>query len=652
MNKGKVKLLTLKMRKKLTVYFLFILVALVGLSGVLIYQYVVHGEEYAANVLTQNKYSSKTIPFKRGDIYDTNGNILATSVMVYNLIIDPVIILEKEEYLQPTIEALNKCFDLSKEELKETITNNKDSRYIVKLKKLTYEQTEEFIKLQNDKTNNPYIRGVWFEKEYKRMYPYSTLASALIGFTESGNVGRWGIEEYYNDYLNGIDGREYGYVDEGNNTKPVVKDKIDGDCVVSTIDLTLQTICEKYVQQWVTDYNPQNVAVILADPNTGEILAMANNKNIFDLNNPRDISRYYTEEQINAMSDEEYINTLSSVWRNFCISDTYETGSTFKPFTVAAALEEGKISQDQTFLCDGSEVIGPHIIHCHKRGGHGMVTAEQSIMFSCNDALMQIAAAEGKEIFCSYQSLFGFGMKTGVDLPGEASAEGLLYTVDAMSEAALATNSFGQNFNVTTMQMIAGFSSLINGGNYYQPHIVKQVLNSEGGVVKNMDNLLIKQTITKSNSDFIRKALMDTVISGTGKTAAVEGYLVGGKTGTAQHLDKTDDNYLLSFLGYAPYDNPQVVCYAIVDSPDVEGALKGSSSFACKLFSAVMTEALPYMNIFPTEGVSEPQVNQQPAAEETTKPEEETTAPVFVPSDDENFGEGNIIDNVDESSPQ
>lgn len=650
-NKGKrLRIFTRSMKAKLARLFIGVLVALVGLGVVITRIYAKSGEKYEAIVLSQQTYSSKTLPYRRGNITDRDGNVLATSIKVYNMIIDPKVILtENKDYLEPTVDALVKCFGYSKDELTKLIQDNKDSRYVIKEKQLKYEQIEEFKKLMSDTKNNPDVKGVWFEEEYKRMYPYSTLASGTIGFTVAGNVGNWGIEEYYNDYLNGIDGREYGYVNEDNTMDPVVKEPTDGNTVVSTIDLNLQTICEKYIKQWVEEYHPTNVAVVMADPNTGEILAMADSNNMYDLNNPQELKGFYSDEEIKAMSDEQKIENLSKIWRNFCVSDTYEAGSTIKPFTIAGALEDGKISKDQTFLCDGGERISGFYIKCHKTSGHGTLNVEQAIMNSCNDSLMQIAAFEGVDTFCKYQSIFGFGMRSGIDLPGEASCEGLLYTKDNMQVADLATNSFGQNFNVNMIQMVAGFSSLINGGYYYKPHVVKQILNSNGGVVANYDKELIKQTITKDTSDFLRQALVNTVNGGTGKTAAVEGYDVGGKTGTAQHHDKSDKTYLLSFLGFAPYDNPKVVCYTIVDAPQVDNP--GSSSYACKLFSAIMTEALPYMDVFPTKEVQ----TTEPATEpETTKPEEtqESTEPTvpMSPSEDEAYEDNSpIVEDVEPS---
>lgn len=250
-NKGKrLRIFTRSMKAKLARLFIGVLVALVGLGVVITRIYAKSGEKYEAIVLSQQTYSSKTLPYRRGNITDRDGNVLATSIKVYNMIIDPKVILtENKDYLEPTVDALVKCFGYSKDELTKLIQDNKDSRYVIKEKQLKYEQIEEFKKLMSDTKNNPDVKGVWFEEEYKRMYPYSTLASGTIGFTVAGNVGNWGIEEYYNDYLNGIDGREYGYVNEDNTMDPVVKEPTDGNTVVSTIDLNLQTICEKYIKQ-------------------------------------------------------------------------------------------------------------------------------------------------------------------------------------------------------------------------------------------------------------------------------------------------------------------------------------------------------------------------------------------------------------------
>lgn len=572
-------------------------------------------DDYTKLVLEQQQESSTTIPFKRGDILDRNGNVLATSIKVYNLILDPKVMLTKEDYLEPTVKALLSNFEEIKEDdLRKVISEKADSSYVVYLKELEYERIENFLSEQD---KNKLIKGVWFEDEYKRCYPYNELASGVIGFTEKGNAGRWGIEEFYNDFLNGTNGRRYSYVDKENQQVVEEKDAENGCNVISTIDMNLQEICQKWCETWDKEYKPKNVAIMLADPNNGDILAMVSSKNIYDLNNPRDLSRYYKKSTIKKMSDKKQINAMNKMWRNYCVSDTYQAGSTIKPFTIAGALEEKKIDFEDKFMCDGGETVAGRYIGCHLRSGHGQVSVEQAIMQSCNDALMQIAEKETIPVFTKYQSIFNFGMKTGIDLPGETSCAGLLYTEDNMTEIDLKTNSFGQNFNVTMVQMVAGFSSLINGGYYYQPHVLKQVVSPNGAIEENFDKVLVKQTITDETSDFIRKSLMNVTIGGTGRTAQVQGYLVGGKTGTAQKQNKEEDEYILSFLGYASYEKPRVVCYVLVDAPDVPDP--GSSSYASKLFSAVMTEVLPAMDIYPSADEKEPETTK---SQVTTSPDE------------------------------
>lgn len=608
----KVKKFTKRMKVKQMIVFFVLIIVLAFLGVKLSFINYSNEDEYTKLVLEQQQESSTTIPFKRGDILDRNGNILATSIKVYNLILDPKVMLSDDKYLEPTVELVLKYFsDIEESDLRNTIAEKSDSRYVVYRKQLEYDQIKDFQAAMEKDAN---VKGVWFEDEYKRCYPYNELASSVIGFTEKGDVGRWGIEEYYNESLNGLNGRSFSYYDRDNQKVTENRSAIDGSTVVSTIDMNIQTICQKYVEQWVKEYKPKNVSVIVADPNTGEILGMVSSNNIYDLNNPRDLSRYYKPAKIDKMSDKKKLNLLNKMWRNYCISDTYQAGSTIKPFTVAGAIEENKIEMTDTYMCDGGENVANYYVRCHLHSGHGKVTVEQSIMFSCNDALMKIAEKEGVKTFTDYQTIFNFGMKTGIDLPGETSCAGLLYTADNMTEIDLKTNSFGQNFNVTMVQMVAGFSSLINGGYYYEPHVVKQIVNSSGAIEENVEKKLVKQTVTQDVSDFLKQALMNVTIGGTGRTARVQGYVVGGKTGTAQKENKEEDEYILSFLGYAPYDNPKVVCYAVVDAPDVEDP--GSSSYASKLFSAVMTEVLPYMNIYPTEDIVDVP-NEQPTQEQT-----------------------------------
>lgn len=588
-----------KMKAKLVVVFIVFFILLFSLNFKLSYINMKSGDSYSIQVLAQQQYSNKTLAFKRGSILDRNNVELATSIKTYNLVLDPKIMLSKEKvYLIPTVQALASCFTLSEEELTTIINNKKDSSYVVHLKQLTFEQIEVFLNLQEEQNNNKDkkddIQGVWFEEEYERKYPFSTLASDVIGFTTDSETGAVGIEKYYNDYLTGSNGREYGYVNDDNVFEYIVKEAQDGDSLITSIDMNIQSIVEKYILEYKTQYSPKNIAVVIADPNTGEILAMASDKG-YDLNNPRDLNSYYTPEEIEAMTDSQVVDNLNAIWNNYCISDSYEPGSTFKPFTIAMSLEEMKISTLDTYNCDGGELVGGWHIDCHLKTGHGILDVKQSLMQSCNDALMQIVTKVGPDIFTNYQSIFGFGTYTGIDLPSEAA--GILYKAEDMVDSDLATSSFGQSFTTTMVQMVSGFSSLINGGNYYEPHMVKQIVDQNGKIVKNIDKTLVKQTVSLETSAFIKESLLATVVEGTGKSAAVVGYEVGGKTGTAEKYPRGEGKYLLSFLGFAPYNNPQVVCYVIVDEPQVPDT--SSSSYASKLFSLIMTEVLPYMDIYP-----------------------------------------------------
>ena len=299
------------------------------------------------------------------------------------------------------------------------------------------------------------------------------------------------------------------------------------------------------------------------------------------------------------MTDEGRMDAWNQMWRNFCVNDTYEPGSPAKPMTVAAGLEEGVISQNDTFLCDGGQDVGGYRIKCSNIYGHGILTLEQSLMKSCNDAMMQIAAKLGVQRFAKYQKLFGMGQKTGIDLPGEAY--GLIYNADNMGPTDLAVNSFGQSYNSTMIQMAAAFASVINGGSYYEPHVVKQILNDQGSVVKKIEPNLVRETVSQSTSDFVRHALFMTVDDeeGTGKAGRVAGYKVGGKTGTAEKLPRSAHNYLVSFCGFAPADDPQLLVYVVIDTPNLPGKEQAHSTFATEVFQKIMAEALPYLNVFP-----------------------------------------------------
>ena len=602
------------MQKKLVLLFVAIILAFVFLIGRITYINAANGEDYTRIVLDQQQYDSRTIPFKRGDIVDRNGTKMATSERVYNVILDVKVMTSDEDSIEPTIQVLKDCFEIDEEEVRDLIEESPSSRYNILKKGVDYETYKKFEAIDEDDENYPDVAGIWLEEDYVRTYPYNTLASDVIGFTVDGNVGSNGIEASYHNTLNGTDGREYGYLDETSTVERTVKEAVNGDTVVSTIDLQVQSIVEKHILEFNEQHKNEasagegskNTAVIVMNPQNGEILAEASYPN-YDLNQPRDLTKYYTQETIDAMSDEEQLETLNSLWNNFCVSDTYEPGSTFKPFTIAAGLETGILTGDETYYCGGVLHVGDHDIHCSNRDGHGTQTLKQALENSCNVALMEIGEALGAEEFCRYQELFGFGEYTGIDLPGEGETSGLLYTPENMDAASLATNAFGQNFNVTMTQLVASFCSLINGGNYYEPHVVKQIQDENGNVTENIDPVLVKKTISEETSEVIKDYMLGVVQEGTGSSAAVEGYDIGGKTGTAEKLPRGNGKYLVSFIGYAPQENPEVVVYVVVDEPNV--AAQASSSYATELASGIMSEIFPYLGITKSSETADTQTN-------------------------------------------
>lgn len=624
---------------KMMIVFFGIVLALAGLMGRLVYIEHTSGQKYQKIVLAQANYDSRVIPFRRGDILDCNGIALATSLDVYNIILDASQITSKDYYLEPTLAALMECFpeELSETEIRTFIKENPDSRYKVLAKRISYEKVQTFLdKQQSGKTEEQktdtkdkedgaegkekeessdttkYIKGVWFEKEYQRNYPYKTLASAVIGSTTSGNLGMAGLENYYNSTLNGTNGRQYGYLNSDNAVERTIKEAVNGNNIVTTIDMNIQAIVEAKMKEFNRAYRnearpgngAENIGVIIQNPNTGGIIAMANFPD-YDLSNPRSLDGFYTQEEIEKMTEDDKADALNQIWRNFCISDTFEPGSVQKPLTVAAGLDSGKLSGRETFECDGIERIADREIRCVARSGHGTETIQKALMDSCNDALMQMARRMGKEIFAGYQSNFGMGFRTNIDLPGEARTDTLVHSLEGMSSVDLATSSFGQSYNCTMIQMISAFSSIINGGNYYQPHIVSKITDENGSLVKEIKPQLLKQTISKETSDQVKEYLFATVSEGTAGVAKVPGYSMGGKTGTAEKLPREENNYVVSFIGYLPQENPQLVIYAVIDTPNQPTVHEeqAHSTFAQNLAREILEEILPYMNIYKDEKV-------------------------------------------------
>ena len=611
------------LREKLGVMIIIILLAFGGLCVRLVYITRDNQESYQKKILTQQRYDSTTLPFKRGTITDRNGTILAVSEKVYNVVLDCKVMLDDERSKEPTLGALAECFGLSRSDLDAYVENNPNSQYYVLKKRLTYDEISpfldkekevaaeaaEFNKTADSDNQKGVINGVWFEEEYTRRYPNNSLACDVIGFTGTDNNGTYGLEEYYNDELNGTNGREYGYLNDDATLERTTIAAVDGHSLVSTIDANIQAIAEKYILQFNEEYRDAaregagsyNTGCIIMNPNNGEILAMASYPS-YDLNNPKDLSAYYTEEEIKEMQDNNtYYDTLNQLWRNFCISDTYEPGSTAKTITIATGLETGKITGNETYQCSGGLQVADHYIRCNVRSGHGTLDVSGALEQSCNVALMEMGEAIGVKTMIKYENIFNLGLKTNIDLAGEARTASLVYNESTMGESELATSSFGQGFNVTMIEMAAAFSSIVNGGYYYEPHVVSKITNSTGDTVRNIEPRVLKQTISETTSAQMRQYLYVAVAEGTGKSARPAGYAIGGKTGTAEKVPRDHKHYVVSFIGCAPADDPQIVIYVVVDEPNAEGQGQAHATFATGIVKNILSEVLPYMHIGMTE---------------------------------------------------
>lgn len=701
------KILPFYMQEKLMVGFVFLILLFAVLSSVIFGMVRKNSEEYSRIVLGQRQsgYGSRSIQARRGDILDRNGTILATSEKVYNLIVDPRAITSRSDdrYEKAVVDALREYFkgdervdtvsSLLEEQKK--LSTGKKSAYFKFKEDMSFDEKDAFQKFMDEKnaayrkSGNKYeIKGLSFEDKYKRSYPYKELACNVIGFSSQDNSGgTGGVEQYYNNDLIGTNGREYGYLDSDTKLQSVIREASDGDSIVTTLNFNIQRTAEKYLQEWQKeDVGSKMAAAIVMNPKNGEILAMAST-NQFDLNHPRELdktlypdallneygkkealakykrehdgkeisedalSTVYTPEEISSLGAQVAWNQM---WRNVAVSDTYEPGSTAKPFTIAGALEENAIVPSTQFTCDGyikiSDGVHTWTIRCHKRDGHGTLDAEQALMQSCNVYLMDTAFQEGAENFVKYQHIFGFGEKTGIDLPGEADTKDLIYTADTLGKTSLATNSFGQNYNVSMIQMAAGFSSIVNGGSYYKPHVVKQILNANGTVIKDVEPELVRVTNSKSTSDFLKEALYQTVEQGTGRPAKIQGYHVGGKTGTAQKLPRSEKNYLVSFCGFAPVEDPELLIYVIVDTPNLEGEAQASASFATKIEQKIMKDALQFLNI-PPQGETDPEDSLNKNLEEEKKENAKEADKAEGNSEDEKQdSDEEVPDNLPEST--
>ena len=603
------------MRGKLVGLFAVVILALVCLLERITYINATSGTKYKKRVLlqAQQSYQSSVLPAKRGNIYDCNGNLLATSQKVYTVILDcKEVNDEKHDYVDATVKALVDVLGIDEDDIRKKLTDpaTSSSQYQILKKQITMDQKKAFEEYaspgedsglsEKELEERANVQGVWFEEDYLRIYPFDELACDTIGFTLSRETADAGLEGYYNSTLMGTDGRQYGYINDESDAEQTIMEPVTGESIETSLDVGAQQIVEKYVNGFKASMGAKNIGVIVMRPSTGEIIAMDGGDR-YDLNNPRDMSQVYSQEEIDKMSDEETVTALNAMWGNFCVTDAFEVGSVVKPIVMAGALEKGKISATDTFNCDGGETFGANgdtYIKCAVwPDAHGTETLREVIANSCNDGMMQIAAKMGTEAFLKAQSLFNFGSRTGIDLPNEGA--GVIHTTETMGETELACSAFGQGFTCTMLQEINAMCSVINGGYYYQPHLVTAIKDSSGGTVRTINPVLLKQTISSDISADIRSYMQASVLEGTSRTSKVEGYSSGGKTGTAEKLPRGNKKYIVSFITFAPVENPQVLMYVAVDEPNAEE--QADSKYPQYIAQGILSELLPYLNVTPDE---------------------------------------------------
>ena len=585
-------------RKKIFIVALAVFTAFLLLFGRLAYLMIVKSDYYyqKAEALHERERSIKA---KRGVIYDRNGIELAGNKPVCSISVIHAQITDPEE----VIKQLCLVLDLDREEVEEKVSRNSMRE---KIKSNVEKETADRLRKMN-------LDGVMIDEDYKRYYPYNTLASKVLGFTGGDNQGIVGLEVTYDKILQGIPGSILTLTDangmEIENAAEGRMEPVAGNNIYISIDANIQ----KYAQQAATKVlkakQAKRVSVILMNPQNGEIYAMVNVPE-YNLNEPYalvDVKELYADRQtdLQETSEEETDNVerqnltgkekqdaLNHMWRNFCINDTYEPGSTFKIVTATAALEEGVVKVDDTFSCPGFRIVEDRRIRCHKAGGHGTETFREGIMNSCNPVFMDVGARVGvANMYKNYRKL-GLFEKTGVDLPGEASS--IMHKQEDVGAVELATMSFGQSFQITPLQLLRAASAVVNGGTLVTPHFGMYATNEEGEPTKTFSYTKKEQAIQKTTSDTMKELLEAVVAEGSGNKGSVEGYRIGGKTATSEKLPRGNAKYISSFLGFAPADNPQIIGIIMIDEP--VGIYYGGT-IAAPVMSEMFSNILPYLGL-------------------------------------------------------
>ncbi len=577
---------------------------------------VVQGEELSQKAVNQ-QLTDTTISAKRGSIYDTNGKILAQSATVWKVVLAPINLEDDEgkgsnkrtrdEKRTIVSKGLAEILGMKQEELYE-MTEEK-SHYVVAKRQIESDVRDKILKFEEELEDTYNITGVIrLMEDYKRYYPYGSFASSVIGFTGSDDQGLAGVEYQYDDDLTGTPGRLITAQNVNDAVPFPAAQKVDakdGNSLVLTLDEKIQHTLEKYLEKGIKENKVYNRAVaIMMDVNTGAILGMAVEGG-YDLNEPFKLVNEEDKAAIAKLAKDKQAEAesaaLSKQWRNKAVSDTYYPGSVFKIITSSMGLEEGIITDQSSYYCGGSytPVEGEPPIYCHYTSGHGTQNFFQALSNSCNPAFMQIGQQLGVKKYWEYYQAFGFSEKTGIDLPGES--EDIFFSQDgSMGPMDLAVASFGQNFSITPIQMITAVSAACNGGKLLQPYVVKQILDSDGNVVKSVDSVVKRQVISEETSKKITSLLaQSTEQSGSATNGYVQGYKIGGKTGTSEKLEDSNDDgaedYIASFCGFAPADNPQVALLVYFDTPT--GGSYYGSAIAAPVFTEIMQEVLPYLEI-------------------------------------------------------
>ncbi len=564
-------------KKKILVVFLCAVLIILGLIGRLVYLMIFEADYYQQ--LAQDLHErEREIKAARGEIVDRNGVVLATNRTVCTISVIHSQIEEPEE----VIRILSDELDMEQADVRERVEK------VSSMEKIR----TNVDKATGDRIRSYDLAGVKVDEDYKRYYPYDQLASRVLGFTGGDNQGIIGLEVKYEEYLKGQNGTILTVTDaRGIELEGVAEDRIEpvaGETLQISLDYNIQSYCEQAAMKVMTEKQADSVSVLLMNPQNGEIYAMVNVPE-FNLNDPYELN---TGVDAESLSDEELMEELNQMWRNGCINDTYEPGSTFKIITAAASLEEGVVDLEDTFVCPGYRIVEDRKIRCHKVGGHGTETFVQGIQNSCNPVFIDIGLRLGADRFYDYFEQFGLFSLTGIDLPGEAGT--IMHKKEDIGTVELATISFGQSFQITPVQLAATVSSIINGGTRITPHLGVAVLADDGSVIEEFQYEEKDGIVSEETSETMRMLLESVVSEGSGKNAYIEGYSIGGKTATSQTLPRSANRYISSFLGFAPAEDPQILGLVVIHDP--QGIYYGGT-IAAPVLRDIYDNVLPYLGI-------------------------------------------------------